>query len=341
MGPQKNLTGKIFGRLTVLQLIEPPIVNNRKGRFLWFCRCTCGNTVKIRSDRLLRGKTISCGCLLVDIRKASPAARSALYAWSKQAKERIAESRGHIGFFTLAPAKSGADRYHSLPRGSYQKLFDEQGGVCAICGSPPPAGQPLHLDHDHTTRQVRGLLCHSCNKGLGCFQDDIMRMAKAMRYLTIDRPVLISHSSRWGDEKDQDAQRAAHQNRLATWKKAREEKEAERIKKSAEQAVQRELKKLEKKRMKEIANAERQERLMALLIGKKYGMLSILDSAPIPERVRLTGAKQRNRYVLCRCDCGRETVVRVDHLRSGRTRSCGCRQPVMPYRQKSPHSHPK
>lgn len=63
-----------------------------------------------------------------------------------------------------------------------------------------------------------------------------------------------------------------------------------------------------------------------ILTGQKFGLLSVLQDAPIPKHVaRSAGNKGvRNRYVHCECDCGRKTSVRVDHLRSGKTRSCGC-----------------
>ena len=44
----------------------------------------------------------------------------------------------------------------------YQDLWIDQKGLCAICGGR--AGQyRLHLDHDHDTKRVRGLLCVKCN----------------------------------------------------------------------------------------------------------------------------------------------------------------------------------
>ena len=40
------------------------------------------------------------------------------------------------------------------------------------------------LDHDHKTNEFRGWLCHCCNRGLGCFQDNIQILNKAISYLT-------------------------------------------------------------------------------------------------------------------------------------------------------------
>jgi hypothetical protein len=65
----------------------------------------------------------------------------------------------------------------------YEELLAAQGGVCAIC-SIPPGKRRLHVDHDHATGKVRGILCNSCNTGLGHFRDDPVLLDLARRYLT-------------------------------------------------------------------------------------------------------------------------------------------------------------
>jgi len=50
---------------------------------------------------------------------------------------------------------------------------------CQVCGSE----EKLHIDHCHDSGRVRGLLCRSCNIGLGNFKDNIERMGKAIEYL--------------------------------------------------------------------------------------------------------------------------------------------------------------
>lgn len=70
-----------------------------------------------------------------------------------------------------------------------QEMFDAQGGLCPICDrimQIPDGPRPkivANIDHDHSTGKIRGLLCQSCNTGLGLFSDDTNRLAAAIRYL--------------------------------------------------------------------------------------------------------------------------------------------------------------
>lgn len=53
-----DLTGKVYGKLTVIQ--KDTTTENGKAR--WICKCECGSTVSVLSDSLRKGKTKSCGC---------------------------------------------------------------------------------------------------------------------------------------------------------------------------------------------------------------------------------------------------------------------------------------
>lgn len=61
----------------------------------------------------------------------------------------------------------------------YNDMFSGQSGKCAICG----AESKLMIDHDHTTGEVRGLLCLRCNTGLGMFRDSPEFLSTAINYL--------------------------------------------------------------------------------------------------------------------------------------------------------------
>jgi hypothetical protein len=57
-------------------------------------------------------------------------------------------------------------------RPHYDRMLEEQGGVCAICKvKGPTAKRRLDIDHDHTLMIIRGLLCPRCNILLGAIRD--------------------------------------------------------------------------------------------------------------------------------------------------------------------------
>lgn len=87
--------------------------------------------------------------------------------------------------------KSNLKKYN-LTIEEYDSLLQKQNGVCAICGKPPEDSCKkskysddikLHIDHDHETGRVRGLLCTKCNFGIGSFSDDIDLMLDAVYYV--------------------------------------------------------------------------------------------------------------------------------------------------------------
>ncbi len=81
----------------------------------------------------------------------------------------------------------------------YNNMFDEQGGVCAICGEEETARhgngvvRSLHIDHCHTTGQVRGLLCNKCNFALGGFKSSEEVLLSAIRYLKNSSTLVIQY----------------------------------------------------------------------------------------------------------------------------------------------------
>ena len=75
-------------------------------------------------------------------------------------------------------------RDYGLTPDRYYALLERQGHVCAICRKPDATAKGiLSVDHDHATGQVRGLLCHHCNVGLGHFQDDPTLLTRAAVYV--------------------------------------------------------------------------------------------------------------------------------------------------------------
>ncbi len=70
---------------------------------------------------------------------------------------------------------------------AYNDMLVQQTGVCAICEKK--SARRLCVDHCHSTRVVRGLLCDRCNTGLGSFEDRSSLMLKAIAYLDASRGI--------------------------------------------------------------------------------------------------------------------------------------------------------
>lgn len=68
----------------------------------------------------------------------------------------------------------------------YNEILKSQNYSCAICRTSKvsPKRKSFDVDHCHTTKKVRGLLCHSCNVGIGFLKDDVAILKEAIRYLS-------------------------------------------------------------------------------------------------------------------------------------------------------------
>jgi hypothetical protein len=84
--------------------------------------------------------------------------------------------------------KLGRDlvKKYGLTKAGYDEMLTRQGGKCAICGGDNMMnGRMAHMsvDHDHTTGEVRGLLCNNCNAALGYAHDNPEILLKLVDYL--------------------------------------------------------------------------------------------------------------------------------------------------------------
>ena len=77
---------------------------------------------------------------------------------------------------------------YGLSLDDYSELLTKQNNKCAICAtseSDHQSGRFL-VDHNHDTGEVRGILCNSCNSGIGFFNDDKEKLSNAIKYLDRD-----------------------------------------------------------------------------------------------------------------------------------------------------------
>ena len=68
---------------------------------------------------------------------------------------------------------------YGIPIGMYDELLKRQDYKCKICNLE----KKLSIDHNHTTGEVRGLLCMDCNTALGKFKDNKTILTNAIKYL--------------------------------------------------------------------------------------------------------------------------------------------------------------
>ena len=72
---------------------------------------------------------------------------------------------------------------YGLTVDQYMDMLEDQDYSCAICGKDDWGVRKPFVDHDHKTGEVRGLLCSTCNSGLGMFKDSKWLLLQAYNYL--------------------------------------------------------------------------------------------------------------------------------------------------------------
>jgi hypothetical protein len=108
----------------------------------------------------------------------------------KRYRERFPEKtkKYHETFRNTHPThqhKYGLLRKYGLSVDDYNVMVAKQKGQCAICGiHQSNLKKKLHVDHDHVSGEIRGLLCSRCNIVIGTFNDDTKILKSAIIYLT-------------------------------------------------------------------------------------------------------------------------------------------------------------
>jgi hypothetical protein len=103
-------------------------------------------------------------------RKAHPERhKAASRKWAKAHPNKIGEySRKYL---------------YGIAEAQVQALMLAQENKCAVCRGSLLEGNKTCVDHNHLTNQIRGILCHCCNIGIGMFKDDPLRLELAADYL--------------------------------------------------------------------------------------------------------------------------------------------------------------
>lgn len=117
-------------------------------------------------------------------RERYQARREKACAWMREFrsnnKERVA----------VIQRKAHLKRAYGMTPEAWDDLFISQGSKCALCMSLTAGGRGWHVDHDHSTGAVRGIICRNCNLVLGHAKDNIDTLYAAIRYLESFRKAL-------------------------------------------------------------------------------------------------------------------------------------------------------
>ncbi len=100
--------------------------------------------------------------------------------WRKQFSRRYEKTR------KVCRRRLDLKTKYGITPAEYDKMLAAQGGGCAICQSKDAHNRwgTFHVDHNHDTGKVRGILCNRCNSALGLLGDDMEGVLKFVDYLT-------------------------------------------------------------------------------------------------------------------------------------------------------------
>ena len=116
-------------------------------------------------------------------RKHPEAAAERARKWALANPERAAVSReANKERASIKSRERSLLVYYGITLAEYTAMLDAQSGRCKICNSLP-GKRSLCVDHCHTTGKIRGLLCDSCNRGLGLMKDSAQILFSAIGYL--------------------------------------------------------------------------------------------------------------------------------------------------------------
>jgi len=116
--------------------------------------------------------------------------RPKVYKTPEEKRAAIAKNSKAYHYRNLDKVRAlNLKRLYNLNWERYLEMFAEQQGGCKICKTPlslyPKQNEHevAHVDHCHTTGIIRGLLCKTCNSGLGNFKESALLCKLAAQYL--------------------------------------------------------------------------------------------------------------------------------------------------------------
>lgn len=119
--------------------------------------------------------------------RASIAAKARVY---RAANKEVIAVRKKEGYDQAAQRRRNLKAHYGMSDEDFSEMLGEQMGCCKGCGcsfrmSKPLGADTCHIDHDHKTGKVRGLLCSNCNSALGHVKDSPATMRRLAAYVEV------------------------------------------------------------------------------------------------------------------------------------------------------------
>jgi hypothetical protein len=148
------------------------------------CECSCGNKKDIEITHL-KNNTKCRSCYLKSKERKEYTLKEYKAKWYQDNKERVEKYKKNNPTSKENKFKYSLKYNHKLSVEDYNKLSESQNHKCSICGKNSEYNRngALYVDHNHATKQIRGLLCQQCNSALGLFQDSPEILINALDYL--------------------------------------------------------------------------------------------------------------------------------------------------------------
>ena len=144
----EDLSGRIFGRLTVLSLNEE---RGKFGQVVYLCKCKCGNTTNVSSGKLKGGTTRSCGCLNKDIMASRRGPKSPV--WNPDLTDEEREDK----------------RDYKEYKDWRKAVYERDNHICQKCGEIGGSINAHHIESYAVNKELRTVLgngvtfCSDCH----------------------------------------------------------------------------------------------------------------------------------------------------------------------------------
>ena len=113
--------------------------------------------------------------------------RKELHATDSEARNRANERSKRYRIdnpvtYKLSITNSTLKNKYGITLDDYNRILKEQNNSCIVCGATPDK-QRLHVDHNHITGEVRGLLCQACNVSIGKMKESPELLERLASYI--------------------------------------------------------------------------------------------------------------------------------------------------------------